>query len=563
MTREKALHRRYWIAGILCSLLFHGAILFVPLHFESVRNAGSPSLNIGLIGQATPGSVRGILPAPDSPGKVEAKSPAQGPGKTSQIPDVPPSQPPAEPADVADAQPVQAEGPAASVQSALRALPVPAPLVQEPVEDESLRVSESIASAPDSRQRSLSSGGMPTDAPQEKASSPEPSFAAVPTEEMKEEVSPLGATVSRAAPVAFIAEAGTSAAGSPSADAPMAGTLEAERAQAAPSANAPRQYFASPDGLFAQARNVTAASSAKTGGTGAGGTVSTQSDSAGAQEASGGAYPSGQIAELTAEKMAYYGPKYNGQGISGGSLGQSSQQGAGVSGPAPQAVPGQSRSLGKAGRSAERPSAAPAEENPASSEIAVSPAQSISESSDLRTATAAPRARGGTLQPDAEIMPPAVPAQAGSTGLAGTSSTAEGAARNVAPDQSLPAQPPAKEDRAASVVQPGAPEAEASPVSHVSHFDTVETLSQRIIAELSAQKQYPPAALNRKTEGIVRLALDVAPNGSLVRAKIQAPSGSAILDEAALKLAQSIFPLSVRLTSAVSLVVPIEYRILK
>ncbi len=560
MTREKALHRRYWIAGILCSLLFHGAILFVPLHFDSVRNAGSPSLNIGLIDRAASGSMRGILPAPDSQGKVEAKSPAQGPGKTSQIPDVPPSQPPAEPADVADAQPVQAEGPAASVQSALRALPVPAPLVQEPVEDESLRVSESIASAPDSRQKSLSSGGMPTDAPQEKASSPEPSFAAVPTEEMKEEVSPLGATVSRAAPVAFIAEAGTSAAGSPSADAPMAGTLEAERAQAAPSANAPRQYFASPDGLFAQPRNVTAASSAKTGGTGAGGTVSAQSDSAGAQEASGGAYPSGQIAELTAEKMAYYGSKYNGQGISGASLGQSSQQGAGVSGPAPQAVPGQSRSLGKAGRSAERPSAAPAEENFASSEIAVPPAQSISESSDLRTAKAAPRARGGALQPDAVLMPPAVPAQAGSTGLAGTSSTVEGAARSVAPDQSLPAQPPAKEDRAASVVQPGAPDTEASPVSH---FDTVETLLQRIIAELSAQKQYPPAALNRKTEGIVRLALDVAPNGSLVRAKIQAPSGSAILDEAALKLAQSIFPLSVRLTSAVSLVVPIEYRILK
>jgi TonB family protein len=100
-------------------------------------------------------------------------------------------------------------------------------------------------------------------------------------------------------------------------------------------------------------------------------------------------------------------------------------------------------------------------------------------------------------------------------------------------------------------------------VAQAPQFDTPETLSQQIIAALSARKEYPAAALRRKTEGVVKLSLVVAPDGSLIKASIQSPSGSSVLDEAAMRLVQGIFPLKVRLASAVSLVVPVEYRIPK
>jgi TonB family protein len=94
-------------------------------------------------------------------------------------------------------------------------------------------------------------------------------------------------------------------------------------------------------------------------------------------------------------------------------------------------------------------------------------------------------------------------------------------------------------------------------------FDTLETLKVRILEALSAQKEYPTIALKRRIEGSVVIALAVRQDGSLDYAKIHTRSGSSILDKAALKLACSIFPLKVELTTAVSVLVPIEYRIPK
>lgn len=101
----------------------------------------------------------------------------------------------------------------------------------------------------------------------------------------------------------------------------------------------------------------------------------------------------------------------------------------------------------------------------------------------------------------------------------------------------------------------------ASMESAPASYDTVESLAAAIAGKLAAQKQYPAAALKRKSEGTVRIALQVAPDGTLASLAIQSRSGSAILDEAALQLVRSIFPLHIRLETAVSLLIPVEYRI--
>jgi len=101
----------------------------------------------------------------------------------------------------------------------------------------------------------------------------------------------------------------------------------------------------------------------------------------------------------------------------------------------------------------------------------------------------------------------------------------------------------------------------ASTESAPASYDTVESLAAAIAGKLAAQKQYPAAALKRKSEGTVRIALQVAPDGTLASSTIQSRSGSAILDEAALQLVRSIFPLHIRLETAVSLLIPVEYRI--
>lgn len=92
-------------------------------------------------------------------------------------------------------------------------------------------------------------------------------------------------------------------------------------------------------------------------------------------------------------------------------------------------------------------------------------------------------------------------------------------------------------------------------------YDTIESLASKIAQEMAARKQYPASALKRKSEGTVRIALQIAPDGTLASSAIQSRSGSAVLDEAALQLVRSIFPMHIRLEAAVSLLIPVEYRI--
>ncbi len=142
----------------------------------------------------------------------------------------------------------------------------------------------------------------------------------------------------------------------------------------------------------------------------------------------------------------------------------------------------------------------------------------------------------------------------------------------IAPTTPSTASNPASSHRPASAPQLPAPlvasadglTIEASTASNnVLQYDSAEMLASRVLAELSVRKLYPAAALRRKTEGKVTLILSVEKNGQLASAVIQTRSGSSILDEAALSLARSIFPLEIHLASPVSLVVPIEYRIPK
>ncbi len=563
--RERSLHRRYWIVGILCSLIFHGLVIFLPLRFSSGRDALPRSLNIGLIGQIAPESRLETQQVPRNLKKAETESPAQkgasqqkpnpessvngstadrkvvlesvaegGPKEAPQTPHVA-SVPPAGPASVADVHAAEVEPPAEAQAS----LPVSAPVTQEPVNMQSLyeesavlRELGSIAEVPLAGQDSAdSSDRMPKDALSEEASNSAPPPVAASAEEAKKEVSPHDTAVP--APVhleetAKLAETNTPA---------------ASRAPAAALASASREYFAPSGDLFVQARNLSGSSPSKVSV--ADSTSSPRSDSAEAQAALHETVPlqSEQMAELAAERIdAYHTIRYQERAVSGISQVQSPQQNAGPRDPARHELTSQDQSEREVERLAEISPAVPPEGNSAPFEIAAPAAQ---------TAQTA-------LRPDAEMMPPAVSpvVPPSATALGGTPPVEEPLSDAV-PDQSAPIQPLAGKDTTPSSAPPSLAD------SNPPHFDTAETLSRRIIAALSAQKEYPVAALKRKTEGTVRLSLDVAPNGNLVMAKIQTRSGSAILDEAALKLVQSIFPLRVRLASVVSLVVPVEYRIPK
>ncbi len=560
--RERALHRRYWIVGILCSLIFHGLVIFLPLRFSSGRDALPRSLNIGLIGQIAPESRLETQQVPRNLKKAETESPAQkgasqqkpnpessvngttadrkvvpesvaeeGPKEAPQTPHVA-SVLPAGPASVADVHVAEVEPPAGAQAS----LPVSAPVTQEPVNMQSLyeesavlRELGSIAEVPLAGQDSAdSSDRMPKDALSKEASNSAPPPVAARAEEAKKEVSPHDTAVP--APVhleetAKLVETNTPA---------------ASRAPAAALASASREYFAPSGDLFVQARNLSGSSPSKVSV--ADSTSSPRSDSAEAQAALHETVPlqSEQMAELVAERIdSYHTIRYQERAVSGISQVQSPQQNAGPRDPARHELTSQDQSEREVERLAEISPAVPPEENSAPFEIAAPAAQTA-------------------LRPDAEMMPPAVsPVVPPSATALGGTPPGERPLSDAVSDQSTPAQPPARQDTASSVAQLSLAD------SNPPHFDTAETLSRRIIAALSAQKEYPVAALKRKTEGTVRLSLDVAPNGSLVMAKIQTRSGSAILDEAALKLVRGIFPLSVRLASAVSLVVPVEYRIPK
>jgi TonB family protein len=83
-----------------------------------------------------------------------------------------------------------------------------------------------------------------------------------------------------------------------------------------------------------------------------------------------------------------------------------------------------------------------------------------------------------------------------------------------------------------------------APSGALSGYDPVAALAARIDAAVEARKTYPEAARRRGTEGLVRLRLSVAEDGSLITARLVESSGSPLLDRAALDLIASVFPVN-------------------
>jgi protein TonB len=88
-----------------------------------------------------------------------------------------------------------------------------------------------------------------------------------------------------------------------------------------------------------------------------------------------------------------------------------------------------------------------------------------------------------------------------------------------------------------------------------------DSLSRRIKALIDQNLHYPPLARRRGVEGTVRLVLAISEDGELQGIQLQESSGSLLLDNAALDLSRSIFPLGVRLSSSMELAINIQYRL--
>jgi TonB family protein len=89
--------------------------------------------------------------------------------------------------------------------------------------------------------------------------------------------------------------------------------------------------------------------------------------------------------------------------------------------------------------------------------------------------------------------------------------------------------------------------------------DAVTALAARVNTAIEARKSYPEAARRRGTEGLVRLRLSIAKDGSLIAAKLAASSGSSLLDRAALDLASSVFPVDNLSRRELDLAISVHY----
>lgn len=88
-----------------------------------------------------------------------------------------------------------------------------------------------------------------------------------------------------------------------------------------------------------------------------------------------------------------------------------------------------------------------------------------------------------------------------------------------------------------------------------------ETLRARLGEDLAAARLYPPTARRRGIEGTVQLTLKWGPDGSLTDLGIGRPSGSAVLDQAALELVRSVFPRPNPLGRELRFQISLEYRL--
>ena len=600
MSQSGAVDRRYWIIGILCSLALHGLLLLLPLRLASVQPTISRTLRVGLVEQAAsepensaqnppafspktqePVSAKKRIPqqtmkpeqaANTVAGASEEKSfgseTATMSGEKSEEMLAPPI---FMPADVAGHESVR-ERPrdesavvgtaaaeflalSASVSTAQSSISGPDLYQEQQVLQKSIDIAEVLAGSP--------SGSVSGEKP---------------VESSREHTSPVMTSTKSSAGITELEEA---SAGAPSAPQPVipevvesvAAKKSAETGVvAAPNEVPSRQYFAASDGLFAHTQSVEGASLSSTKKSD--NVSASQADSSDTQMAFGTNIDS--QTDLVAEKNAERKALYNGKNEKGESAKiaravpeQSTREGLGFE---QKGVASSSDIPNVEGHQIQRVSM----ESPDSA-VAVGVQSGKSEKSSLKTVEnkEVPVEMAGEPVEIAQASPqsqpqqkmenlsstPSLPSTAPSDSIASVGTPEEKTLVAKESDQSvaIQTQPQSPRKVEAAPAIPGPAPAD----SVLPHFDTVEALSQRILAALSIRKEYPAAALKRRTEGVVKLSIDVAPNGSLVVARIQARSGSAILDGAALKLVQSIFPLDVRLASAVSLVVPVEYRIPK
>jgi len=89
--------------------------------------------------------------------------------------------------------------------------------------------------------------------------------------------------------------------------------------------------------------------------------------------------------------------------------------------------------------------------------------------------------------------------------------------------------------------------------------DPAAALSARLGAFIEKNKIYPPAARRRGTKGVVYLSLSVNAKGELSSIKSARSSGSRLLDEAAINLLRSAFPLEQGPGRELNLVLAIRY----
>jgi len=91
--------------------------------------------------------------------------------------------------------------------------------------------------------------------------------------------------------------------------------------------------------------------------------------------------------------------------------------------------------------------------------------------------------------------------------------------------------------------------------------DPALALLDSVQAKMAALLAYPEAARRRGAEGTARIALSVAPDGSLTKSRVASSSGSALLDAAALTLARSAFPIKNPAAASVELEIAVGYRL--
>ncbi len=84
-------------------------------------------------------------------------------------------------------------------------------------------------------------------------------------------------------------------------------------------------------------------------------------------------------------------------------------------------------------------------------------------------------------------------------------------------------------------------------------------LYEMIYALIEEKKQYPPLARRRNIEGRVGVTIRISAAGNLQDSSIASSAGNSILDQAAVNLIKSIFPLNIDLHSETELTVTISY----